>query len=77
MPSWFDQNPGDLPEDVLEGLEQFMQEKEPEAYVAFRNGRSTPEQRETLSRVAQDLLEEYRQELGDDRPLIGIVITRK
>jgi hypothetical protein len=77
MPSWFDQNPGDLPEDVLEGLEQFMQEKEPEAYIAFRNGRSTPEQRETLSRVAQDLLEEYRQELGDDRPLIGIVITRK
>ena len=77
MSSWFDQNPGDLPEDVLEGLEQFMQEKEPEAYIAYRNGRSTPEQREVLTRVAKALLEEYRQELGEEGPLIGIVITRK
>jgi hypothetical protein len=77
MPAWFDQNPGDLPEDVLEGLEQFISEKEPEAYIAFRNGRSTPDQREALAKVAGALLDEYRQELGDEQPIIGILITRK
>jgi hypothetical protein len=72
----FGQNPGDLPQDVLEGLEQFLSEQVPEAYIACKNNRATPAQHEALARVAGFLLEEYRQELGDEQPIMGIVITR-
>jgi hypothetical protein len=77
MTTWFSQmETADLPQDVLEGLEQFLSEQEPEAYIAFCHGRSTPEQRETLALKAGHLLEDYRQEF-EEEPILGIVVTRR